>query len=63
MESLLRLNQVLEQVGLSRSMLYLLIQRGEFPPPVRLATNASRWPSSEVQDWIEQKIKASRAAE
>lgn len=57
---LLRLPQVLERVGLGRSRLYSLVKVGEFPRPVRLTQNVVAWVDTEVDEWINGKIQASR---
>jgi prophage regulatory protein len=58
--ALIRLPQVRELTGLSRSTIYLLESRGEFPKHVALSVRASAWVSSEVQDWIRARIRESR---
>ena len=52
LERILRLPQVAELVGLRRSMIYRLMQEGEFPRPVRLAPRAVGWRMSDLQAWI-----------
>ena len=44
----LRLPDVMDRVGLGSSFIYLLIQREEFPKPVRLGKRAVGWPEAEV---------------
>ncbi len=50
---ILRLPQVLETTRLSRSTIYSLIQKGQFPRPVKLGERASGWLLSEICSWIE----------
>lgn len=50
---LLRLPDVLDRVGLSRSMVYSLAAAGQFPAPVRLSSRTSAWRSDDVQAWID----------
>lgn len=38
--------------GLSRSTLYDMMDRGEFPRPVRIGRRAVAWPESIIQDWL-----------
>lgn len=59
---LLRLPDVIERAGFKRSKLYALIARGEFPPPIKLGPRVSAWPSDEIDEWIAQRIAASREA-
>lgn len=57
-ERLLALANVEELTGLKKTSLYGLIKKGAFPAPVRLTRRASRWPASQVQAWIVDRIKA-----
>ena len=41
----------------SRSHIYALIQKGEFPKPIKLSERSSAWLASEVHEWIESKIQ------
>jgi prophage regulatory protein len=54
--------QVEQQTGVSRSHLYALMQKGEFPRPVRLSARAVAWDSVAVLAWIDGRIAASQAA-
>ncbi|WP_246139627.1 helix-turn-helix transcriptional regulator [Parahaliea aestuarii] len=44
-----------ETTGLKQSRLYELVSEGAFPPPVKLG-RASAWVSTEVQQWIADRI-------
>jgi len=57
---ILRLPTVIERTGLSRSTLYLLISRTEFPGQVQLGTRSVGWVESEVQSWLEGRIAKGR---
>lgn len=57
-ESLLRLPQVSARLGLGRSAIYALIQRGELCPPIKLGARASAWPSSAIDQFIADRIRA-----
>lgn len=50
---ILRRPEVQAQTGLSRSYLYLLIQRGAFPQSVKLGPRAVGWRQSDIQNWID----------
>ena len=56
---LLRLPQVRERTGLSRSTVYLLESQARFPGRVKVGARAVAWPKDEVQAWIDAK-KATR---
>ncbi len=60
--TILRLPDVKARTGLSRSTIYLRISDGRFPKPVSLGGRAVGWIDSEIQDWLEKQIKASRKA-
>ena len=60
-EKLLRLPQVIEQVGLSRPTIYARIAEGTFPRPVRIGKRAVAWPSSVIDAWIEARIAEAEA--
>lgn len=60
--TLLRLPTVRARTGFSRSSLYSMISKGEFPKPISLGARAVGWIEQEVTDWIEQRIQQSRKA-
>ena len=57
---ILRLPCVIDRTGLSRSTIYLRISKGDFPAPVSLGSRAVGWIDAEVQEWLRQRIDASR---
>ncbi len=60
--TILRLPAVKARTGLSRSTIYLRVSEGTFPKPVSLGGRAVGWVESEIQQWLEQRIEASRKA-
>ncbi len=58
--TILRLPNVKTSTGLSRSTIYLRISQGTFPKPVKLGGRAVGWVQTEVQEWLQQQIEASR---
>lgn len=56
----LRLPEVLERTGLSRSTIYVRLEQGLFPRPVSLGARAVGWIESEVDEWIRERIAESR---
>lgn len=52
---LLRFPAVRERTGLSRSTIWRLERRGEFPRHRRISANAVAWVEEEVADWIRAK--------
>lgn len=51
-DTLLRRPKVEILTGLGRSSIYFLIQKGDFPAPVRLGLRSVAWRESEVLQWI-----------
>lgn len=63
-DRILRIEDVLEMTGLSRSSLYRRIKDGTFPEPLRLGGDASRavgWLEPEVIAWIASLPRAAEA--
>lgn len=56
--TLLRLPAVKQKTGYSKSSIYLLEARGEFPRRVRLGARAVAWSAAEIEKWIAEKIAA-----
>lgn len=59
--AIIRLPEVKARTGLSRSTIYLRISNAQFPPPISLGGRAVGWIEAEVQEWLDQRIEASRA--
>lgn len=55
-----RLPTVLHRLGVSRSSLYKLIQRGDFKAPVKLGPRSVGWLSTDTDDFIAARVQASR---
>jgi prophage regulatory protein len=49
---LLRLPDVMRLTGLSRTTLYRLIDKGQFPRQINISDRAVAWRASEVEEWI-----------
>ena len=58
--SMLRRGRVQMRTGFSRSTLYRRVAEGTFPQPVNLGGRTVGWVESEIQDWLERQIAASR---
>ncbi|OGT41399.1 MAG: AlpA family transcriptional regulator [Gammaproteobacteria bacterium RIFCSPHIGHO2_12_FULL_40_19] len=57
----LRRKQVEARTGLSRSTIYTRIAEGTFPRPINLVGGrAVGWIESEINEWLESRIKHSR---
>ncbi|MCE9508327.1 MAG: AlpA family transcriptional regulator [Alphaproteobacteria bacterium] len=59
-ERILRLAEVMEIVGLSRSTIYAWIAEGTFPRYVRLGNRSVGWLKSEIDQFIQKCAEATR---
>ena len=59
-EKIIRLREVLDRTGLSRSMAYDLIEKEMFPRPVSLGARAVGWFLSEIDTWVVSREKTVR---
>jgi prophage regulatory protein len=50
---LLREDEVLTLIGISRSTLYRWITAGRFPPPIHLSSRIRVWREDVIREWIE----------
>lgn len=60
-ETLWRLPEVERCTALKKTHIYALVKKGEFPAPIKLGARASAWLASEVSQWVQDRIEASRA--
>lgn len=56
--TILRRKQVEERTGLSRSAIYAMKARGEFPQPVKLTRKAVGWPAHVVEAWLASRVQS-----
>ncbi|CZX26699.1 AlpA family transcriptional regulator [Salmonella enterica] len=59
-QSLIRLPEVLKRTGFGKAWIYRLISEGRFPAPVKIGVRAVAFVESEVDEWIQSVIEASR---
>ncbi|ELA9338009.1 helix-turn-helix transcriptional regulator [Vibrio parahaemolyticus] len=57
---IIQLPEVIKETGLSRSTIYLRMSKGDFPQSISLGDRAVGWLQGEVNQWLEQRISASR---
>lgn len=50
----LRIQEVIDTIGLSRSSIYRMIKLGKFPSPIPLSTRRIGFISEDVSNWLEQ---------
>ena len=53
---ILRLPEIKEQCGISRSAIYQGMKDGTFPQSIVLGTRMVGWSETEINEWIERKI-------
>jgi prophage regulatory protein len=58
----LRRKAVEQITGLSRSTIYHLMSKGDFPKPVRLTNTAVAWPEQDIADWLQSRRSARRSS-
>ncbi len=58
--AILRLRQVKERTGRSRSSIYADVKAGLFPEPINIGPRAVGWIEGEIDDWLAEKINSSR---
>ena len=56
-QEFISLNVVQEITSLSKSTIYRLISEGEFPKQIQIGKRAVVWVRSDINDWINQKLK------
>ena len=52
----LRIQKVLDKTGLSRTQIYRLISRGQFPRPHHLSERIVAWNAADVDAWLADKF-------
>lgn len=62
-EQILKLPEVKMTTGLARSTIYKLISENRFPKQIKLTSFSSGWLKSEIDQWLEERIAASRSME
>ncbi|MET1281186.1 helix-turn-helix transcriptional regulator [Vibrio navarrensis] len=53
----LRLKDVMEKTGLSKSAIYNKIKEGEFPASVPIGSRTVAWIDSDINDWLEWRVQ------
>jgi prophage regulatory protein len=63
LDRLIKLPEVIDQVGISRSQIYNLISLKRFPAPLKIGgstegigSRSARWSQNQIQDWIRQQV-------
>ena len=56
--TLMRIPQILEVMPISKSKFWLMVQKGEFPKPIKIG-RSSFWTIDQVQTFIRERTKQS----
>ncbi len=59
---ILRVPAVTTRTSLSRSSIYRMEAEGTFPRRIKIGPNATGWLESDVEQWIADRVTASKAA-
>jgi prophage regulatory protein len=57
-DRIIRELEVRNRTGLSRTTRWRLIQRKKFPAPISISDHAVGWRESDIQAWIEARVRA-----
>jgi prophage regulatory protein len=63
MGSIIRLPQVIKKTGLSRTTIYTLVKRGDFPKQITLTQRTMGFLESEVDQWLSDRANARASKE
>ncbi|MBK2024772.1 helix-turn-helix transcriptional regulator [Francisella philomiragia] len=55
---ILRLNQVVEITGTSKTTIYRWINANQFPKPINLSSSSVGWLEADINDWIQSKVES-----
>ncbi|MEN4849411.1 AlpA family transcriptional regulator [Pantoea agglomerans] len=59
-KKLIRLSAVINKTGYSKSWIYKLISKKQFPQPIKIGSRAVAFIEGEIDEWIEVLISKSR---
>ena len=59
-QQILKLSEVKRITGMSGSSIYRGAANGTFPKQIKLGERSSGWLKSEVEQWLQERIEASR---
>ena len=57
--SICRLPDVVARTGLSRSTIYALVGKQEFPKQIRLSRRTVGWLETDIEEWISDRVNES----
>lgn len=59
---ILKILAVCKKTGFAKPTIFLKVRKGEFPKPIKLGARATGWLESDIDDWISERVAASRQA-
>ena len=59
--TVLRLDDVAREIGISKALIKRLVAEGDFPKPIKLSERARGWRRREILDWVENRETADSA--
>ncbi len=62
-ERLLKLPEVIQVTGMSKSAIARKEKAGEFPKRIKLGARSMAWSETEINAWVQAKIKTARGNE
>lgn len=58
-ERFIKLEEVMYRTGLKTTSIYTLMNQGRFPKNIKLTNDRVGWLESDIDRWIDERIKAS----
>ncbi|RIH72850.1 AlpA family transcriptional regulator [Vibrio splendidus] len=62
-QRIIRLPEVIQKTGLSRSSIYLRMSKQEFPKSISIGDRAVGWIEDDINSWVDARISASKVLE
>lgn len=62
-KNMIRMPEVKKKAGLSRSTIYLRMSKGTFPQAISLGERAVGWLESDIEQWLDERIAASKVVD
>lgn len=60
--NIIRLKEVIKRTGLSRSTIYALMSKDQFPRQIQITERCIGWSEDIIHDWILQKLEQRRVS-
>ena len=60
-DRLLKIDEVQSRVNFSRSAIYQMMSRGQFPAAIKISSRAVFWAESSINSWIDSQVRSGGA--